>query len=279
MGKYIKSPINYNGSKFKLLKDIVPLFPSDINIFVDLFGGSFNVGVNIEANKIIYNDIILYLSQLIEEMYKTPKKEIIQHINNRIKEFNLSKTNKEGFIQFRNYYNKNKNPLDLYVLLCFSFNNYIRFNSKHDFNSSFGKDCSYFNPSMENNLNRFIETIQGKDIEFTSISFEDFKYDNLIVGDFVYADPPYLISSAVYNDGKRGFTGWSDKEEYALLSILDSLNERGIKFALSNVLEHKGVKNEILIDWAKKYNITYINKKYNLSKIKSKSVEVLITNY
>lgn len=62
--KYIKSPINYAGGKYRLLKKIIPMFPQNINTFVDLFGGAFNVGINIEANKIIYNDIIHYLSDI-----------------------------------------------------------------------------------------------------------------------------------------------------------------------------------------------------------------------
>ena len=64
MKKYIKSPINYAGGKYRLLKQIIPLFPNNINTFVDLFGGAFNVGININANTIIYNDIINYLSEL-----------------------------------------------------------------------------------------------------------------------------------------------------------------------------------------------------------------------
>lgn len=39
MENYIQSPLNYTGGKYKLLKQIVPLFPTNIDIFVDLFGG------------------------------------------------------------------------------------------------------------------------------------------------------------------------------------------------------------------------------------------------
>ena len=38
---YIKSPINYNGNKYKLIGQIIPLFPDKINMFVDEFGGIF----------------------------------------------------------------------------------------------------------------------------------------------------------------------------------------------------------------------------------------------
>ena len=58
----VKSPLNYTGGKFKLLPQILPLLPNDIDTFIDLFGGGLNVGVNVKANKIIYNDIELTLS-------------------------------------------------------------------------------------------------------------------------------------------------------------------------------------------------------------------------
>jgi adenine-specific DNA-methyltransferase len=39
MGNYIKSPLNYVGGKYKLLDEIIPLFPTDIDTFVDVFAG------------------------------------------------------------------------------------------------------------------------------------------------------------------------------------------------------------------------------------------------
>ena len=67
-----------------------------------------------------------------------------------------------------------------------------------------------------------------------------------------------------------------------LLDYLDRVNQRGIKFALSNVFEHKGKSNEILKEWSKKYNVKYLNHDYSNSSYntkKGKSEEVLITNY
>lgn len=66
---------------------------------------------------------------------------------------------------------------------------------------------------------------------------------------FVYCNPPYLISNASYNDGNRGFKNWTEKEERELLKLLDTLNAKGVKFALSNVLYHKGQENKILAEW------------------------------
>ena len=74
---YIKSPMNYVGGKHRLLPQIIPLFPKDINTFVDLFCGGFNVGVNIDANKIIGNDLC---SEVIE-VYKGMKENGAEKLN------------------------------------------------------------------------------------------------------------------------------------------------------------------------------------------------------
>ena len=52
--KYIKSPLNYIGGKYKLLPQLMRYFPTDINTFVDLFSGGFNVGINVKSNRTIY---------------------------------------------------------------------------------------------------------------------------------------------------------------------------------------------------------------------------------
>lgn len=52
-----KSPIFYMGNKYRLLKQILPLFPNDIDTFYDLFGGSSVVSMNVVSNKTIYNEI------------------------------------------------------------------------------------------------------------------------------------------------------------------------------------------------------------------------------
>ena len=64
---YIKSPLNYIGGKYKLLPQIIPLFPKKINKFVDLFVGGANVAINTHAQRIICNDNLIYLISLYNE--------------------------------------------------------------------------------------------------------------------------------------------------------------------------------------------------------------------
>ena len=283
--KIIKSPLNYIGGKHKLLPQILPLLPRDINTFVDLFGGGFNVGINIECNHLIYNDIVHQISELMNTMAEKSEEDILQHISTRIKEFDLSKTNSDGYYQFRESYNKRPNPLDLYVLICFSFNHQVRFNSSMHYNNPFGKNRSSFTKTLENKLKMFLRELKKKNVTFQSRDFIDFDFDSLTSKDLVYCDPPYLITTASYNDGKRGFKGWNEELELNLLKKLDELNRRGVNFALSNVIKHKGKINHHLEAWSKNYNVHALNYDYNNSNYQSKNLdldstsEVLITNF
>lgn len=284
---YIYSPLNYIGGKKRLLNQIIPLFPKKISTFVDLFCGGCNVGINIGANKIIFNDNIIYLIDMYNYFKEYDPEYIIISIEKRIEELNLSITNYEAYLSLRNEYNIKRNPSDLFLLAAFSFNHQIRFNSIHQFNTPFGKNRSSYNIKMKYNLINFLNTIHSKNVVFNHGDFRLFDYNLLGKDDFVYADPPYIITKGTYNDGKRGFTGWYDKEEIALLNILKLLDNNGIKFALSNVIEHKGNENKILKEWINKNNyiihklsMNYKNSNYHTMNCdKGETQEILVTNF
>ena len=178
--------------------------------------------------------------------------EIINYIENQIDKFELTKYNETGYKDFRQHYNRTKHPLDLFVLIAFSFNHQIRFNNSHEYNNPFGKNRSSYNEKMKFNLINFIAKIQLSNYIFSSLSFEKFKFNLLDKDSFVYCDPPYLITTGTYNDGKRGFKGWGVEQETLLLKKLDEINSFGMKFALSNVIDHKGKNNSILENWINK---------------------------
>lgn len=277
MKKYIKSPLNYVGGKYKLLGEMLALFPENINTFVDLFGGGFNVGINIDSKHAVYNDIETNVTNLLKHLYTNDVNEVLAAIDNLITQFNLSKTNAEGFAQLRDYYNQNtSDSIAFYTLICFAFNYQIRYNKAGQFNMTFGKERSSFNPSLRAKFIEFVETLQTKDCSFLDKTFKDFDFSNLGQDDFVYADPPYFNSVAAYNENG----GWTEDDERSLLEKLDELNAQGVKFALSNNLKYE---NPILKEWLKKYTVHYLNADYSNcnyhKKDKSPDVEVLITNY
>lgn len=281
---FIKSPLNYTGGKYKILSPIFEILPEKAGTFVDLFAGGFNVGINVNAKKIICNDQIHYIIDLYKYFQANNVEDVITDIKERITKYQLSQDNVDGYNALREKYNSEKNSIDFFVLVCFSFNHQIRFNNRQQFNTPFGKERSSYNKNIENNLIAFCNAIHTKDIVFLNQDFLSVDLSNLGCGDLVYCDPPYLISTGSYNDGKRGFKDWTEKEEYQLLNLLDKLNEKGVMFALSNVFYHKGLENQILIEWSKKYFVNYIDKSYSNCSYHfkdrgAKTVEVLITNF
>lgn len=137
---YKKSPINYVGNKYRLLSQIIPHFPKYINTYVDLFGGSGTVLLNVKADHYIYNDINAYVADVFRGLCSTNADKIIEEVQNMIVKYGLDADNKESFERLRDDYNGGQNDwLTLYTLMCFSFNGQFRFNNKHEYNSSFGK--------------------------------------------------------------------------------------------------------------------------------------------
>lgn len=280
----VKAPFNYIGNKYRIINPIQECFPEHIDTFVDLFCGGCDVSINTVANNIYANDINYHVIGILQEFQKHDARYILDYIDTTIEKWQLSKTNEDGYKLFRDHYNQTKNPLDLYVLMCFSFNYQFRFNSSHDYNNPFGRNRSSFNDVMRSNLILFKEQIN--DIHFSALDFCDFDYDILHTGDFLYADPPYLLTCGSYNDGKRGFRGWTEKDDLDLMRILTELSDRGVNFALSNVIEHKGCTNDALIEWIADngytvhgINFNYNNCNYHTNNRENVTKEVLITNY
>lgn len=301
-----QSPLNYTGGKFKLLSQILPLFPEQIDTFVDLFCGGCNVGLNVNANSVLYNDADEHLKYLFQMFKNLDKSVTFDLINQVIDEYGLSRVsehsyefygcnggdglgsyNKDKFLKLRADYNAKSGEdyykfIMLYVLIVYAFNNQIRFNSNGEFNLPVGKRD--FNVSMIEKLSSFIDRVKEQDCYFSSVDFREVNTDELTPNDFVYADPPYLITCATYNEQD----GWSESDECDLLAFLDDLDERHIRFALSNVLRSKGKQNDILITWAQqnaeRYRLIHLNHNYSNSNYHTKdkisgSDEVLIVNY
>ena len=116
----------------------------------------------------------------------------------------------------------------------------------------------------------------SKKPKWFNIDYKDFLQKiRLSEKDFVYLDPPYLITFSEYNKL------WNEQDEIELLQLLDSLNKRRIRFAISNVTHYKGRCNNLFIDWACKYNVHPIKSNYiSYHDNSTKQIsEVLITNY
>lgn len=294
-----RSPFFYVGDKFKLLPQLKKNFPDDINRFIEPFCGGGSVFLNVDANEYLLNDIDTYMIQLHEFLmsYSDDQENFWCELENYIKRYNLSATymgrdvpqdlrkefvktyfakyNKEAYMNLRADFNSNKdNMMLLYMLLIYGFNRMLRFNRKGDFNLPVGNVD--FNQNVVNALNTYFDYVKDKEIEFYNMDFQDFV--NQIepeADDFVYLDPPYLITFSEYNKL------WDEDSEMRLIRFLDELNERGIRFAVSNVLWHRRRYNGTFNEWAQQYNIVRIQSNYISyhDNTEKDSYEVLVKNY
>lgn len=271
------SPLNFIGGKHDMVGFFKEHMPENIQTFYDLFAGGFNVGINVEAKKVVYNDINYKVKELLEYITKVDIGEFYKYIRKQIKNLGLDKENKQAYLKLREKYNRTplagRDCRDLFLLIMFGYQQQIRFNGNLDYNNPVGQ--AGFNDRVLEKLISFSRAAKSKNITYLSEDYENFEND-FTQNDFVYVDPPYLITLGSYNDGKRGFNGWNRKEEQRLLDFLERLNGKNIKFMLSNVLHHKGKTNDILQAWIEKNGFKVIEYK---EKSRGNREEIIIINY
>ncbi|MEO3134941.1 Dam family site-specific DNA-(adenine-N6)-methyltransferase [Turicibacter sanguinis] len=273
--KINKSPLNYSGSKDVLLPMIIKHLPQHIGTFVDCMGGAFNVGSNIVAmDKAYYVEYNKYVFDIIEMLISNSADKIIHDVEKIVDDFGLCKKNKEAYLTLRNHYNNaEKNAINLFVLQIYAFQNMIRYNNSQKMNTPVGNN-EYNEGTIERIKNFKVKSPNYELIcgPYHTLDIESFPIDTVF-----YFDPPYFITNAEYNDGKRGLDGWNIDKEVELLHFINKVDSLGYKFMLSNVIEHNGKIHHVLVDWIEehKFNLVKIGK----TGIKYPREEVLIMNY
>ena len=300
LSKIYRSPLFYVGDKYKLYPKIRKYFPKTINRFIEPFTGGGSVFLNVNANEYLLNDIdtnVINIHRFLIEQSENPKA-FFDSVFEVIQEYNLShsyikdivpqelkdewiktyyaKFNKHGFDKLKADYNSSneKSVLHLYLLLIFGFNRMLRFNSKGKYNLPVGNVD--FNKNTEVALNDYFRLTKQKNIQFHNLDFLDFfKQIDFQEDDFVYLDPPYLITFSEYNKL------WNEETERRLLDFLEWLDTQNVKFAVSNVSHYKGKVNQQFSEWSIQHNSFDIKSNYISYHDNSKKEfkEVLITNY
>lgn len=296
--KPVRSPLFYTGDKYKLMNQLNKLFPKNINRFIEPFVGGGSVFLNTKARKYLANDIDTNIINLHNTLSNFDIDILLEKLSEIIIKYGLSfsfkgitapeelkkkyiktyyaKYNKVGYEKLKYDFNKNQtNTLYLYLLLIYGFNRIIRFNSSGVFNLPVGNVD--FNMNVYESLKNYISFMKNAKITFSNLDYLYF-IDNIIFeqDDYVYLDPPYLISNSEYNKL------WNKENEIMLYNMLDKLSLKGIHFGLSNLLRHKGLTNTILQEWSKKYIVFNISSNYisfNDNTIKADSKEIFVTNY
>ena len=298
--KTIRSPFFYVGDKYKLMPQLKRLMPENIEQYIEPFVGGGSSFLNSKGTLYMLNDIDFYVVELHRQMgrYAGRADELYGELFEMIDFYGLScsyrgicvpdemkkkyvktyysKYNKEAYLKMREDFNAQKNDfLKLYLLLIYGFNHMLRFNGKGDFNLPVGNVD--FNSNVYQALHDYLEFAGGHKTRFFNMDYISFLETVHFEKDsYVFLDPPYLISMSEYNKL------WNDKKEDELCEYLDSLNDRNIKFGITNLITHKGRTNQRFLEWSKKYYAYDVQSNYisfNDNTIKADSNEVFVTNY
>ena len=289
---YKRSPLHYNGNKYSIAYNILEIIGNKKRI-IEPFGGTGIVSLNSSAEFVWINDTNHKLVQLIKFIKKINKNKIAslidktnkygltsdlnerenERISNGTKGYSL--LNKKGFIRMRDDYNK-KNDIELlFLLVNYSFNRMIRFNSNNKFNVPVGKGD--FSSRQVKYLTDYSKMLNTKETKITNVDYKSVM-NRATQRDFVYIDPPYLNGNAQYN------RFWDKNDEIELYKEIDKLDKSGIKFALSNTIYNNGILNTILNEWINKnnYRVISIKKKYSKTNYNKKNrydaKEIIVTN-
>ena len=268
--------LKWVGGKRQLLDEIRPLIPQCSTYYEPFIGGGA-VLFDIQPKKAIINDS----NEELINVYKTIKSnpdELIKKLS-----YHQEHNCEEYFYEIRAL-DRNKNQFDILTdveraariiyLNKTCFNGLFRVNSSGEFNSPWGK---YKNPNIVNETS--IKAV-SKYLNKANISIRCGDYRDALIrirkGAFVYLDPPYMpISSSSsftgYTAGKFG-----EEEQRQLKEQCDILNERGVKFLLSNS------SCDFIEELYSGYKIEKVKAKRNINSKAEKRGEideVLVRNY
>ena len=215
----LQSFIKWSGSKRSQADQLISYFPKEIASYYEPFLGSGVVLGRLKPKKAICSDINEPLIELWNSIKANPNEVISDY---RKKWDSLQKEGHTFFYKVRNNFNKEKSPLDFLFLTRTCVNGLIRYNKKGEFNNSLHHTRKGINPDKLEKIILAWSRLIGSHT-FSSQSYE-LTTKNAKKEDFIYLDPPY------FNTGTRYF-GSIDFNKF--ISYLESLNKKGVKYALS----------------------------------------------
>lgn len=269
--------VKWVGGKRQLLKDIIPMIPSDYSTYVEPFIGGGAVLFELQPKKAIFNDLNSELINVYNIIKNNPI-ELIEklniHKNNNSADYFYSVRELDRNIEKYEQLSEIDKAARIMYLNKTCYNGLFRVNSSGQFNSPYGR---YKNPKIVDEEAILAMSRYFNENEITILN-GDYKNSLKELDDqtFVYLDPPYMpisTSSSFTGYTENGFDINMQKE---LKEECDKLNEKGIKFLQSNS------DCEFIRELYKDYSIKTIKAKRNInSKGNSRGEinEVLIYNY
>lgn len=279
--KLVMPVVKWVGGKRQLIDEIKSRIPRTYKTYYEPFFGGGAVLFALQPKRAVIND----LNDSLIKTYKVIK----DNADELIASLSLHENTSEYFYKIRNedLYPETfnlKSEVEVASRLIYlnktCFNGLFRVNSSGHFNTPFG---NYKNPNIVNEpvIRAVSKYFNDNEISILNGDFAA-ACQGAQKGDFVYLDPPYdpvsdTASFTGYNAG-----GFGSEEQIRLRDLCVELDEKGVKFLLSNsatkfiidLYNSKNFKSKITID------IVKAKRSINSNGNKRGEVdEVLIRNY
>lgn len=205
--------IKWSGSKRSQSDVIVKQFPNRIDTYYEPFCGGCSVvrtliESDIKVKRYVCSDMNSDLINLWKEIKEHPQQvslhynilwSILNKDDDRVRK-------RDYFETVRERLNTTHNPLDFMFIMRTCTNGMPRYNAKGEFNNSFHLNRNGINPStLAKIVKEWSELLNRYDVQFIACDYAEIEPNE---GDFVYLDPPYANTNAMYHgafDNKRMF--------------------------------------------------------------------------
>ena len=224
-----KPVLKWAGGKSSLLPQLIQLFPSKFNRYIEPFlgGGAVFFALRPDFIPSLVNDYNTEIFRLYRIIRDYPN-ELIHYLD-----LFASKYSEEFYYSIRAYYPENdiEKAARTLFLNKTGYNGLFRMNSKGQFNVPFGKRVKC--PNLYDKIN-----ILSVSSRFQRAKLENKDFEEIInetgQGDFIYCDPPYepISQTSSFNTYNSG--GFSFLEQKRLFDACKNAAGRGAIVAISN---------------------------------------------
>lgn len=272
--KLVAPFLKWVGGKRQLIAAINNLLPENIIDYYEPFIGGGALFFTLQPHKAVLNDYNKELINVYNVIKGNPEElisDLKSHENNSDYYYKIRALDRNK--KFAKLSDLKKASRIIYLnKTC--YNGLFRVNGSGEFNTPFGK---YKNPNIVNKttIRAVSNYLNSNEITILNTDFENALKD-IKEGAFVYFDPPYdpLSGSSNFTGYVQG--GFNTEDQVRLRDLCHKLNERGVKFLLSNSA------TPLIEDLYQDYDIKYVKANRTLNSVSSKRGaidEVLIRNY
>lgn len=268
--------LKWVGGKRQIMPSIVNLLPKNIKElnYIEPFIGGGAVLFHLQPKNAIINDFneeLINVYQVIKDNLLDLIEDLKKHENNAEYFYQIRSLDRTD--EFNNLTSVERASRVIFLnKTC--FNGLYRVNNAGEFNAPFGR---YKNPNIINEptLKAVSKYLNSNNIILRTGDYADV-LNNVQNNSFVYLDPPYHPLSVSSNFTGYVQGGWANEDQIRLREMCDLLNDRGIRFLLSNS------SAPFILEEYKGYNISIVKANRNVNSNGSgrgEVDEVLIRNY